>query len=239
MTASLLAIDCSTERLCIALGHGGRTWAREEQGGPLASARAVPGLLALLAEAGLGLRQLDAVAFARGPGAFTGLRTACAVAQGLALGTGKPVLPIDSLMLVAQAAWHDAGRPEGFDIWVAMDARMEEVYAGRYCREGAQWQVLQAPALYELAALQACWGGAPEAVTGTAIAAFGHRLGLASGTRCLPSETGRSLALLEVANQAWLAGESVAADQAWPLYLRDKVALTTAERASRAVEVTR
>src|SRR5262245_47658224 len=117
----------------------------------------------MLDEAGCTLRQLDAIAFGRGPGAFTGLRAACAVAPGLAFGAGKPVLSLDSLMLVAQDA-------PCAQCWVAMDARMDEIYAAHYRFDGARWHTLSAPALYTLEALNAQWRAAPPAaVAGSAL----------------------------------------------------------------------
>src|SRR4051812_4707052 len=97
---SLLVFDTATEHLSIAVAVGERVWSHESAGGALASATLIPSILRLLAEAGLTLAGLDAIAFGRGPGAFTGLRTACSVAQGLAFGANKPVLPIDTLLAV-------------------------------------------------------------------------------------------------------------------------------------------
>jgi tRNA threonylcarbamoyladenosine biosynthesis protein TsaB len=229
MTACLLALDSSTERLALALRSPQGLFTAHEEGGQQSSARLVPAVLQLLAQGGCTLASLEAIAFARGPGAFTGLRTACAVAQGLALGAAKPVLALDSLMLVAEDARRQL--PEAHEIWVAMDARMGEVYAGAYRWDGPEgWQVLQAPALYELEALRAAWqAAAPAVVAGSAINAFGARL--LTGTAVLvPDERDRAGALLQVAQQAWQRGEAHDAAAAMPLYLRDKVALTTAER---------
>lgn len=223
----LLAIDSSTERLCLALQSPAGAVLREEAGGAQASARVVPLVLQMLGELGLTLDSLDAIAFARGPGAFTGLRTACAVAQGLALGAGKPVLPLDSLAIVAEAA-RDLGG--GDDWWVAMDARMDEIYAGAYRWQAGTWQVERAPALYDLDTLHLLWRAAPPAaIAGSAIAAFGDRLQTGSALR-IADELPRAAPMLRIATQAWQRSEAVDAAEALPLYLRDKVALTTAER---------
>ncbi len=222
----LLAFDTSTEVMSIALVHEGGTLQLESAGGAQASARLIPEILALLARAGCRLAALDAIAFGAGPGAFTGLRTACSVAQGLALGAGKPVLPIDSLRIVAQ----DAAGADGFDGWVAMDARMDEVYAARYRRDESGWQVLDAPALWTLPALNARWAAEPpHRVAGSALAAFGARLATGAAA-CHPHTASRAAALAVLAREAWQAGAGLDAARALPVYLRDKVALTTAER---------
>jgi tRNA threonylcarbamoyladenosine biosynthesis protein TsaB len=231
-SATLLAIDCATERLCLALQAGGRVWLADEAGGAQASARLLPRVLALLADAGCTPAALDAVAFGRGPGAFTGLRTACAVAQGLAFGAGVPVLALDDLMLVAEAARSEAAPAAAlFDTWVAMDARMDEVYAAAYRWRAGRWHALQAPALYTLEALAAAWAASPPAaVAGSALAAFGDRLPLPPAAACHAGEAQRAAALLPLARQAWDEGARLQPADALPLYLRDKVALTTDER---------
>ncbi|HNK17807.1 MAG TPA: tRNA (adenosine(37)-N6)-threonylcarbamoyltransferase complex dimerization subunit type 1 TsaB, partial [Piscinibacter sp.] len=142
----LLAIDSSTEAMCIALSRDGATFVFEGEGGALASARLLPELTALLQRAGCRLQEVDAIGFGRGPGAFTGLRSACSVAQGLALGAARPVLALDSLLLVAQDAY-DALGDAAADCWVAMDARMEEIYAAHYRHVGGRWQTVIEPLL--------------------------------------------------------------------------------------------
>jgi tRNA threonylcarbamoyladenosine biosynthesis protein TsaB len=251
-TAPLLAFDTSTELLAVALHAAGRSWQVQAEGGARASATLLPQIEALLAQAGLAWRDLGHIAFGRGPGAFTGLRTACAVAQGLGLGLGLPLLPIDSLLIVAEDArlQYAASTPEGpeMDLGVAMDARMDEAYAGRYRWHAGDWQVLHAPALYTLPALEQAWRGfglpsglpsGPQWVAGTALDAFGARLVLPPGTRrCAPTQD-RAQALLRLALRAAAAGLAVDAAAALPLYLRDKVAQTTAEReALRAAAAT-
>ncbi len=263
--ARLLALDTATECLAAGLCTPRGRWLHHEAGGAQASARLVPVLLDLLQQGGERLDGLDAIAFGVGPGAFTGLRTACAVAQGLGFGAGRPLLPIDSLLVVAEAARAEqapgadrADTPVG-RWWVAVDARMDEVYAGEYQFEAGAggWRCTTAPALYTLAALAACWAqAAPQRVAGNAPRVFGARLPV-HGARCTePADAapasagagpadgpgGRAGALLRLAETAWARGEAIAPDQALPLYLRDKVALTTDERLRQraaAAEATR
>ncbi len=232
---ALLAFDTATEQMSIALAVGEHLWQREAAGGALASAALIPAILGLLSQAGVSLRDVDAIAFGRGPGAFTGLRTACSVAQGLAFGANKPVLPIDSLLAVAEdaraglAAWHG---------WVTMDARMDEVYAGHYRFAAGQWEVLGAPRLTTPQALNAQWREAPpDAVAGNALGVFGDRL-QAGAARRFDAAMPRAAAMLPLARRLWAQGGAVDAAQALPTYLRDKVALTTAEReAAQAAKV--
>jgi len=245
----LLAIDSATERLALALVDDGRVpgaaLARaacrieplDLEGGAAASAQALPRAMALLQGAGWRFSDLDAIAFGRGPGGFTGLRTACAVAQGLAFGQGLPVVPVDSLAIVAEDAARGAGLAPGAIVWVAMDARMDEIYAGCYRDDGAAgWRPVVEPSLTTPAALHALWQDAPPAViAGSALSAFGARL-QTGGARRLPDEQGRAAALGWLAAAGLARGDGVPADQALPVYLRDKVAQTTAEReAARAL----
>lgn len=227
--ACLLGFDTSTELLAAGLQTPrGSLFTAQADGGAAASAALLPQIQTLLARAGLGFADLDAVAFGQGPGAFTGLRTACAVAQGIGLATGKPLLPIDSLLLVAEDA---RAQTAAGDVVVLMDARMDEVYGGRYVWQEGGWRVLHAPALFSLAALPALWSnGAPSLCAGSALAAFGSRLALPDGCPRCETEQDRAAALMRLAVHARAAGQAVDAADALPLYLRDKVALTTAER---------
>lgn len=226
----LLALDTSTDAMSIALLVAPAVHLHESAGGAQASARLLPQVLSMMQAAGCGFHELDAIAYGCGPGAFTGLRTACSVAQGLAFGAGVPVVPVDSLMLVAQDARRQLGDAAADVIWVAMDARMDEVYAGEYVWRQDRWQVRRAPALYAVEALAAVWAAAPPVVVaGSAIEAFGSRLPTRDA-RTVPVARSRAAALGEVAQQLWLQGVQVDATQALPVYLRDKVALTTEER---------
>jgi tRNA threonylcarbamoyladenosine biosynthesis protein TsaB len=235
----VLAFDTSTEQLAAGLSAASGHHTVNVAGGAQASVNLLPQLAALLARAGLAHADLDAIAFGRGPGAFTGLRTACAVAQGLGLGLGLPLLAIDSLLIVAEDALAQAGTQGGrFDIGVAMDARMNEAYAARYRwlggwhgdLEAGAWEVLEEPSLLTLPALAQAWAGLElDAVAGSALAAFGPRLALPAAAR-FEREHDRAAALLRLALRAALCGAGMDAASALPLYLRDKVALTTRER---------
>jgi tRNA threonylcarbamoyladenosine biosynthesis protein TsaB len=228
----LLALDSSTEQLAVAVAAGDTRWTRGVEGGAQASLRMLPLALEGLAACGIGVRQLDAVAFGAGPGAFTGLRCACAVAQGLAFGARVPVVAVDSLMLVAEDARSTLSLDEHVAVWVAMDARMDEAYAARYRHDGVRWHVVDAPALYTLDALAARWSAQPPlVVVGSAVQAFAGQLPLgAAVTQATVHD--RAGALLRLALQRHADGAAVSAAQAMPLYLRDKVALTSAERAA-------
>ncbi len=255
LATPLLVFDTSTECMALAVCGPAGAYTLTAAGGAAASATLLPQALRLLAHAGLTLHSVRAIAFGSGPGAFTGLRTACAVAQGLGLGLAVPLLPIDSLLMVAEDARRHGERSGGaadqapFEVVVAMDARMNEVYSGRYrwqptaaaggsgsasglsLKSQHDWQVVQPPQLCDLPALAQAWAWAPPPVlAGSALAAFGPRLPVPAHTLCLATEHNRGEALLHLAARAWAAGLAVDAAQALPRYGRDKVAQTTQER---------
>ena len=227
--ATLIAFDTATERMTIALRHGDRVFAHDGEGGARASATLLPAILGLLGEAGIAVADLDAIAFGRGPGAFTGLRTACSVAQGLAFGAGKPVLPIDSLLAVAEDARGDATT---LRIWALIDARMEQIYAAEYEHDEGRWTVRVEPFLTDCESLAARWRAEPPAaIAGNAIDVFGARL--TTGDAALfAGAAATARALLRLADQGWAEGAAVDPALALPLYVRDKVADTEAERAA-------
>ncbi len=227
---NLLAFDTSTDTLSIAATDGVQVWQHAGPGGAQASSTLIPAILALLAQAGLRLDQLDAIAFGSGPGSFTGLRTACSVAQGLAFGADVPVLPIDTLMAVAEEARHQHGV---HNVQALLDARMDEVYTAAWAHDGTQWHAHGGAALAapQDVPLQPGW-----VLAGNAFAAYGGRLPAgAARVDALPTAT----AMLRLAPALLAAGQALPASQALPRYIRDKVAKTTderaAERAARAV----
>ena len=217
----ILAFDSSTETLSVALCHGELLLAHDAPGGAQASATLIPLIQRLLGEAGLTLAELDAIAFGRGPGSFTGLRTACAVAQGLGFGAGVPLLPVDSLHAVAEEAHQRFG---ALRVVSVLDARMGQVYAARYAFDGSA-----ADATPQLLAPEALVVPPGWALAGNAFAAYGERL---PADRARHPALPGARAMLRLAPALLAAGGAVAAQDAMPLYVRDKVAQTSAERAA-------
>jgi tRNA threonylcarbamoyladenosine biosynthesis protein TsaB len=241
----LLALDTATERMHLALSIGldaTRTTTLDLPGGAQASTTLLPALSQLLADAGLAWSALDALAFGAGPGAFTGLRTACATVQGLALGLDLPVLPLDTLMAVAEDARLAGSVAPHAPLWALQDARMGELYAAAYQWDDAAqaWQPSAAPQLWPLAhALALKLDQAPAQWAGNAVQADAHLLAPLLATRCPGLEGAevaapRGAALASLARAAWARGEAVDAALALPRYVRDKVAQTTAERQEQA-----
>lgn len=234
---TLLAIDSATEQLYLAACGPAGERCLVQPGGAEASARLIGGARELLAAVGAGWDTLDAVAFGQGPGAFTGLRTACAAAQGLALGTSRPVIALDSLLLVAEAAWPTADTVPAGSVAVVVDARMGEVYAARYARTAAGWSTVEPPRLASPAAVWEAWRADPPrawAGSGLALMASAVPAAAAAAVGTAISDEARAAALLRLARAAWRRGEAVLPDAAWPVYVRDKVAQTIAERAQRS-----
>jgi len=225
---SFLAFDTSTDVMSVALTDGVRVWQHTGPGGAKASTTLIPEILALLREAGLALGDLQAIAFGRGPGSFTGLRTACAVAQGLAFGAngltggmGIPVLPVDTLMALAEEARLQKKSPH---ITALLDARMDEMYVQQYVYNQG---ILSALGDCELIRPEDLAADGETLYAGNVFEVYRGRLpaGLNSLT-CLPTAT----AMLRLAPRLADSGQCVPAAQALPLYVRDKVALTTTER---------
>lgn len=259
-------------------------WLHTGEGGAQASAQLVPAVLALLAQAGTSLAELDALVWGRGPGSFTGLRTAAAVAQGLAYGTrtarhpdGLPVLSVDTLLAVAEEARHQLYPPAhasaasaatsaaapaatpasttACTITALLDARMDEVYAAIYhfadahhpvaTPQGGPW--LLKPE--DLATLLDAGAGVPEGagrtgrtgnvgaaawagvLAGNVFEVYGDRIPATSGPRLSAMPT--AAALLRLAPGLLAQGLATRAADAQPVYVRDKVAQTTAERSPR------
>jgi len=239
---NLLAFDTSTDALSLAVGRGlgaqQQVWQHSGPGGAQASSSLINALMGLLHQADLRLADVDAICFGSGPGSFTGLRTACSVAQGLAFGANVPVLPVPSLLALAQAARsHAAPHATQGRVTALLDARMDEIYAASYAFDGVLWTLLQAPCLVapedvvNWSCMSAPAAGAPlwQAFAGNVVGVYGDRLRLAPEdvyVAALPT----AAAMLQLAPALLAAGQAVPASQALPLYVRDKVAKTTLER---------
>lgn len=249
---NLLALDTSTETLSVAVATGAsladlavagaapptaKVWHHNAPGGAQASTQLIPAVQQLLAQAGLQVRDLHAIAFGAGPGAFTGLRTACAVAQGLGFAANVPLLPVDTLLAVAEDARATLGYPARLQVGVLMDARMDELYTASYTFDSTQWALdmpvrLEKPENLTLAAL-----GAASTLAGNGVDAYATRLPASTTAHPRVAAQPDARALLRLAPGLLARGLAVTAAQAMPVYIRNQVALTTAER--EAAQATR
>lgn len=221
----LLAFDTATDVCTVALWLDGTVHERAATGLHHAE-RILVFVDEVLAEAGLALNALDAVAFGRGPGSFTGLRISAGVAQGLAFGADLPVVPVSSLAALAQGV--DAPR-----VLAAFDARMQQVYWGAYERREqgrvalAGEECVVAPADVPLP------GGGGWVGAGSGWDAYAPALSERVGARLMRREQGaqpRARFLAELAAAGYRAGAAVPAEQALPVYIRDDVARKAGER---------
>ena len=232
----LLALDTATEACSAALLVGDAVIERSEIAPRRHAELILPMIESLLGEAGISRRQIDAIAVGRGPGAFTGVRLAISVAQGLALGLDVPVVPVSSLAALAQDAPPDNDEP----ILAVIDARMGEVYAGAF-RRNADGMVAAigsesvGPASRLLLPQSSSLRGRRWNVVGSGWDAYRDALSaqipspaFADGARFPQARAIARLAAPQLA-----AGHGVAAEFALPVYLRDKVALTLEEQRAR------
>lgn len=235
----LLAFDTSTDLMSVAVGRtvdgASRVWQHSGPGAAQASASLIPCIMELMGQAALAFGELDAIVFGRGPGAFTGLRTACSVAQGLGFGAhvranGQPVpvLPVDSLLALAEQARAQVGGTTGLRVQAMLDARMGEVYWARYVFDGALWRQQQD---YRLDRPQDMVFEPGWLLAGNVFAAGGDDWPAAHGLRRVEAVP-TAAAMLRLAPALLAAGHAVSAEQALPTYVRDKVAQTSAERAA-------
>lgn len=217
---TLLALDTATEACSVALLHDGKVWSHYEVIPRLHAQRLLPMIKDLLAEAGIALSAIDAIAFGRGPGAFTGVRIAIGVVQGLAFALERPVLPVSNLAVLAQRAFREHGARQ---VAAAIDARMDEVYWGCYRETAGEMRLVGAEAV-----LPPEHAGLPADSTDDW---FGAGTGWGYADRIAVKLAGQDAGmlphaqdLLTLATFAWQRGEAIVADDAQPVYLRDKVA---------------
>ena len=226
---NLLAIETSTESCSVALIHGDDVLARSELAPRRHAERVLPMTDELLAAAGIDKHALDAIAVGRGPGAFTGVRLAVSLAQGMALALDLPIVPVSSLAALALEAPHDGDAA----ILAVIDARMGEIYAASYRRaadgglvaldeervctadalvlpQASAWQVVGTGWTTYRATLREKLGGEPRYEDGDRFPQAVH--------------------VAEIGAREFLAGRAVAPEKALPVYLRDHVALTLVEQ---------
>lgn len=236
---TILAIETSSELASAALLHGDQVFATESPGVKTHSQTILPMLQSLLAQAGIALADCDAIAFGAGPGSFTGVRTACGIAQGLAFGAGLPVVPVSTLMAMAQACRDRELSPQSpqrqqRDVLCILDARMSEVYWAQY-RYADGWQTLVAPTLSAASEVRpqgeviACGNGLSAYAAAFAAQSF--------AALAMPAVMPHATQIAQLARIAFTLGQAVSAHEAQPLYLRNNVALTSAERAQKNAQV--
>jgi len=223
----LLAFETATEACSVALHVDGEVLERFEIAPRRHAELSLPWAEALLAEAGISRRQLDGIAFSRGPGAFTGVRLAIALAQGIALALDRPLVPVSTLQVLALQAPAQAQQ-----VLAAIDARMGEIYVGHFQRQGGVLVAEGRERVCAAADVQLPAGMQVHGV-GTGFAAQEGALVRQLGTGLQAYDASalpRAADVLALAVPALARGEGVAAEHVEPAYLRDNVALTLVEQ---------
>ena len=226
---NLLALDTSTEFLSLALQVGDekgcyKTYAHHQHAGQAASQLVLPQIQVLLDSANVRLSDLDGIAFGAGPGAFTGVRVACGVAQGLGFGANLPVVGVNTLLAVAETSGEDK-------VIACFDARMGEIYHAAFEKINGKWIEQSTTKVIKPEAapvLDGSWVGAGSgwAVYGEILSKiYAQNLG-----QILSNITPTAEAILQLAAPTFAAGLARPASEAAPIYIRNRVALTTIER---------
>lgn len=218
---NLLALETSTDTLSLAVQNGTARWTFEGPGGASSSKHILRHVLDLMEQAQLQMPQLQAVVLGQGPGSFTGLRTACSVAQGLAYPHGLPVVPVSSLLATAEQARQRYGCTQVVSV---LDARMHEVYVAAYHWELHEWTCTSpaltlAPGAVEIPPVWQAAGNAYDTYRNDWKDALAHQAACPSAQ-----------VLLDLAPRFLRQGLAVRAQEVAPVYVRDRVALNTAER---------
>lgn len=225
MSTRILAIDTATEACSVALYDNGETFAHFELCAREHTQRILPLVQQILTAADLSLSQIDALAFGRGPGSFTGVRIGIGVAQGLAFGADLPLLPVSTLMTMAQGAFRLIAATR---VLAAIDARMGEVYWGEYLRgEDGQWQGEQSEAVLKPEQLipRTDELAGRFATVGTGWQTYPDLLGASSAVELFDGKMYLPQAedMLPLALNMWRSGVRVSAEHAEPVYLRNEV----------------
>ncbi len=224
---NLLALESATEQCSVALWRDGVLTSLRGPLHQIHSETLLPMVQQLLSSSQLDIKSLDTIAFGIGPGAFTGLRMACGVAQGLALGLGIPVVPVSTLLALAEKSGHER-------VVAALDARMNQIYLAAYEMVCEGWVTRIDPCLCDPDNVPSL----PEGLwypVGSGAEVSGAALNKSWPGQLLPVQQGQFPDATEIATlgvRAFQLHQTVSPEQAAPLYLRDKVALTRTERAS-------
>jgi tRNA threonylcarbamoyladenosine biosynthesis protein TsaB len=221
---NLLSLDTSTEFLSLALQVGDKTFTHYQLAGTSASELILPQIQSLLDSANVKLNDLDGIAFGAGPGAFTGVRIACGVAQGLGFGASLPVVGVNTLNALAEASGADK-------VIACLDARMGEIYHAAFERENGDWIEVSKTMVCKPEAAPILEGGWVGVGSGWAI--YGEILSKIYAEnliKTMPEVSPRAEAILTLAQPVFLAGLAKPASEVAPIYIRNRVALTTHER---------
>ncbi|EMI5489418.1 tRNA (adenosine(37)-N6)-threonylcarbamoyltransferase complex dimerization subunit type 1 TsaB [Providencia stuartii] len=223
MSSRILAVDTATEACSVALLCGTEVISRFAISPREHTQKVLPMVEEVLSQAGITLNQLDALAFGRGPGSFTGVRIGVGIAQGLALGADLPMIGVSSLMTLAEGVYRITGHTQ---VLAAIDARMTEVYCAQYQRSvGGEWlgeqtEAVMDPNLFKekISQLTGQWSYA-----GTGWKAYPQlhesAISLIDSTIELPTAQD----MLPIAERLWLAGDVQAVENVEPTYLRNEV----------------
>lgn len=230
---NLLAFDTSTEYLSLAINKNGQRFSYDVLAGQSHSQLILPQIQALLDQAGLQLGEVEGIAFGAGPGSFTGVRIAAGVAQGLGFGANLPVAPIGTLLALAEAAQLETNAQK---IIACLDARMGEVYHAAYEKTAGTWQVIMEAGLYKPQDVPVIkgegWVGAGsgwKTYPAQLSQVYADQLGDAPNA-IQPDLLPTASAILNLAEPVFLSGQAGPAHDAMPIYIRNRVALKTAER---------
>src|SRR5690606_33515939 len=215
----ILAIDTATEACSVALWNDGAICAHFEECPREHTQRILPLVKQMLDQGNTTLTELDALAFGRGPGSFTGVRIGIGIAQGLALGANLPMIGVSTLATMAQGAWRQTGATR---VLAAIDARMGEVYWAEYTRdEQGVWhgeeseKVLKPQAVGErLKQLSGEWATVGTGWKAWPDMANDSGLTLVDGNTLLPAAED----MLPIACQLLAAGQTVTVEHAEPVY---------------------
>lgn len=222
---TIISIDTSSDTASVALLQNGTVKTLSHDGFSTHSMTVIPMLQQLLADTSLNISDCDAIAFGCGPGSFTGLRTACGIVQGISFGIDIPVIPVITLEAMAESCRRINGKNSIISV---LDARMHEVYWAEYAYENGEWKTITAP---QLSAASEITARDNVAYCGNGLSAYAEDLqGIVKNCEQFPEIYPYAESIAFLGEKKYLKGEYITPEMIQPLYLRNKVALKTAER---------